>query len=101
MSWLAYCLGWKMVDFRSKSMRVETAKASGNHHIEVKTVIGYGSPNKQGTNAVHGAPLEQMETAATLVVLWLNYEPHWKSQNVYAVISKNMLPDRGASAYQT
>ena len=30
-----------------------------------KTIIGFGSPNKQGTEAVHGAPLGDEEIAAT------------------------------------
>jgi len=30
-----------------------------------KTVIGFGSPNKQGTEATHGAPLGEDEVAAT------------------------------------
>lgn len=37
--------------------------------IEVKTTIGYGAPNKGGTNGVHGAPLgadEYLETKSTL-----------------------------------
>ncbi len=29
--------------------------------IEVKTTIGFGSPNKAGTNGVHGAPLGEVE----------------------------------------
>ena len=58
------CLyGWHTVlvedgtDLEAIHAAIEEAKASGKPSlIEVKTVIGYGSPNKQGTNAVHGAP---------------------------------------------
>ena len=65
----------------------------------MKTVIGYGSPNKQGTNAVHGAPLGADETAATRQVLGWNYEPFEIPAEVYADFKENVA-DRGASAYQ-
>ena len=39
--------------------------------IEVKTVIGYGAPNKQGTSGAHGAPLGDEElTAAKRALDW-------------------------------
>lgn len=64
--------GWHTVlvedgtDLAAISTAIETAKFSGKPSlIEVKTVIGYGSPNKSGTNAVHGAPLGAEETGAT------------------------------------
>ena len=56
----------------------------------MKTVIGYGSPNKQGTNAVHGAPLGADETAATRQALGWDYEPFEIPEQVYAD-SKKML----------
>ncbi|MCA1784169.1 MAG: transketolase, partial [Intrasporangiaceae bacterium] len=37
--------------------------------ISVRTVIGYGSPNKAGTSASHGAPLGDDEIAATKAAL--------------------------------
>ena len=72
-------------DLEAIHAAIETAKASGKPSlIEVKTVIGYGSPNKQGTNAVHGAPLGADETAATRQALGWDYEPFEIPEQVYA-----------------
>ena len=87
-------------DLEAIHAAIETAKASGKPSlIEVKTVIGYGSPNKQGTNAVHGAPLGADETAATRQALGWNYEPFEIPAEVYADFKQNVA-DRGASAYE-
>ncbi|MEO0411931.1 MAG: transketolase [Pseudomonadota bacterium] len=43
--------------------------------IACKTVIGYGSPNKQGTAATHGAPLGPDEIALTRDALGWSAEP--------------------------
>ncbi len=40
-----------------------------------KTIIGWGSPNKQGTEATHGAALGVDEVAATRKQLGWDYEP--------------------------
>jgi len=37
--------------------------------IACRTIIGYGAPNKQGTEAAHGAPLGASEVAAARVAL--------------------------------
>ena len=87
-------------DLEAIHAAIEAAKASGKPSlIEVKTVIGYGSPNKQGTNAVHGAPLGADETAATRQALGWDYEPFEIPAEVYADFKENVA-DRGASAYQ-
>ena len=54
---------------------------------------------KQGTNAVHGAPLGADETAATRQVLGWDYEPFEIPAEVYADFKENVA-DRGASAYE-
>ncbi|NYS32304.1 transketolase [Streptococcus danieliae] len=78
---------------------VARAKESGKPSlIEVKTVIGHGSPNKQGTNAVHGAPLGAEETAATREALGWNYEVFEVPAEVYADFKENVV-DRGQAAY--
>lgn len=78
---------------------VARAKESGKPSlIEVKTVIGHGSPNKQGTNAVHGAPLGAEETAATREALGWNYEAFEVPAEVYADFKENVI-DRGQAAY--
>jgi transketolase len=44
--------------------------------IACKTTIGYGSPNKQGTSGVHGAPLGDDEIALTRETLGWSSEPY-------------------------
>lgn len=43
--------------------------------IACRTLIGYGSPNKQGTSATHGAPLGADEIAATRANIGWTAEP--------------------------
>ena len=43
--------------------------------IACKTIIGYGSPNKQGTAATHGAALGEDEIVATRAALGWSAEP--------------------------
>ncbi|MTV61469.1 transketolase, partial [Streptococcus pneumoniae] len=81
------------------STAIETAKFSGKPSlIEVKTVIGYGSPNKSGTNAVHGAPLGAEETGATRKFLGWDYDPFEVPEEVYSDFKTNVA-DRGQEAY--
>ena len=78
---------------------IEKAKAAGKPSlIEIKTVIGYGSPNKAGSNAAHGAPLGPEEAEATRKALDWNYAPFEIPEEVYADFKENVA-DRGAAAY--
>jgi transketolase len=49
-----------------------------------RTVIGYGSPNKQGTSATHGAPLGDEEIAAVRKALDWFYPPFDIPDDCYA-----------------
>ncbi len=48
-----------------------------------KTVIGAGSPNKQGTHDVHGAPLGDIEIAATRPHIGWHFGPFEVPKEVY------------------
>ena len=67
--------------------------------IEVKTIIGAGSPNKQGTNGVHGAPLGEEETALFRKEIGWEYEPFDIPEDVYADF-KTSVADRGEAEYE-
>ena len=55
---------------------IEAAKASDRPSlIACKTIIGFGSPSKQGTSSTHGAPLGDEEIAATRAQLGWTAEP--------------------------
>jgi transketolase len=65
--------GWQYIrvedgnDFNAIAKAIAEAKSDVNHPtmIEVKTVIGYGSPNKSGKSAAHGSPLGADELKLT------------------------------------
>ena len=56
---------------------IDTARAETGRPTLIccRTVIGFGSPNKQGTEATHGAPLGEEEIAATRGNLGWDHAP--------------------------
>lgn len=96
--------GWNTIlvedgaDVEAVNVAIEKAKQSDRPTlIEVKTIIGAGSPNKQGTNGVHGAPLGEEETALFRKEIGWNYEPFEIPEEVYADFKVNVA-DRGETA---
>ena len=97
--------GWNTIlvedgaNVEAVSAAIEQAKKSDKPTlIEVKTIIGAGSPNKQGTNGVHGAPLGEEETALFRKEIGWEYEPFDIPAEVYADFKANVA-DRGEAEY--
>ncbi|NKB34750.1 MAG: transketolase [Pseudomonadales bacterium] len=74
--------GWQVMsadghDPAAISSAIEQAKSNSDQPtlISCKTVIGFGSPNKQGTSATHGAPLGEDEVAAVRETLAWPHAP--------------------------
>lgn len=74
--------GWQVlsVDGHEPEAITEAIKKSQRDNerptlISCKTIIGFGSPNKQGTAATHGAPLGDEEIAATREALEWPHTP--------------------------
>lgn len=74
-----------------EAARHETGKPT---LICCKTVIGKGSPNKQGSESCHGAPLGGDEVAATREAIGWHHEPFVIPDEVYAGWNAK---DRGAA----
>jgi transketolase len=73
---------------------IEEAKKDVNRPtlIEVKTIIGYGSPNKSGTSDVHGAPLGIDELKLTKEAYqWTYPEDFYVPKEVYSHFKKLVL----------
>jgi transketolase len=64
-----------------ETARAETARPT---LICCKTIIGFGSPNKQGTASTHGSPLGPDEIAATRKELDWKYPPFEIPEKIYA-----------------
>jgi transketolase len=76
--------GWQVLevqdgnrDIEAITAAVQSAQAEKERPtlIRVKTVIGYGSPNKANTHGVHGSPLGEEEVKATKEHLGWPLEP--------------------------
>lgn len=59
--------------------------------IEVKTVIGYGSPNKAGSSQSHGSPLGAEEVELTKSYYGWEHEPFEVPQTVYDDFNKKVV----------
>ncbi len=75
--------GWQVIDnvdghdSAAIATAIEAALADAVRPTLIccKTIIGFGSPNKQGTASTHGAPLGDEEIAATRAELGWDYPP--------------------------
>ncbi len=85
------CAGWQVLEVHDGNDidliddAINTAKAESDKPklIRVKTVIGYGSPNKAGSYKSHGAPLGEDELTATKKALgWKYDEPFFIPKDV-------------------
>lgn len=63
--------------------------------IEVKTIIGYGSPNKSNSSASHGAPLGEEEVKLTKAYYKWEDEPFTVADDVYQDFQTKVV-DKGA-----
>lgn len=88
--------GWQVLEVKDGTdtaaihAAIRRAKAQKNKPtlIKVKTIIGFGAPNMQGTSKVHGAPLGDAEIAAMKQELGWNYEPFTVPEEVAAHTSE-------------
>jgi len=84
--------GWQVIDgvdghdAEQVKAAIEQAKANTTQPTLIccKTVIGFGSPNKEGTESCHGAPLGDEEIAATREKLGWHYAPFEIPEDIYA-----------------
>lgn len=91
--------GWSYIlvedgnDLNAIDKAITKAKTlEGPTMIEVKTIIGYGSPNKAGTNGVHGNPLGEDERKLAFEAYGLDPAKRFNvPQEVYDIFSETML----------
>lgn len=95
--------GWQYIrvedgnDFNEIAKAIEEAKGDESRPalIEVKTIIGYGSPNKSGKSDVHGAPLGADELKLTKEAYkWTFEEDFYVPEEVYDHF-KNVVVENG------
>ncbi|MGD6877260.1 transketolase [Bacillus infantis] len=100
--------GWQYIrvedgnDLHEVAKALEEARGDLDHPtmIEVKTVIGFGSPNKSGKSDVHGAPLGADELKLTKEAYkWTFEEDFHVPDEVYSHFKKH-IAERGEKTEQ-
>ncbi|AYC31166.1 transketolase [Pseudomonas cavernae] len=84
--------GWQVIrnvdghDADELKIAIDTARKSADQPTLIccKTVIGFGSPNKQGKEECHGAPLGADEIALTRAALGWSHGPFEVPADIYA-----------------
>ncbi len=98
--------GWQVIrhvnghDSEEIKMAIETARENTEQPTLIccKTIIGFGSPNKEGKEDCHGAPLGDDEIKLTRERLGWEHGPFEVPANVYEGWSAK---DKGAAAEQS
>jgi len=97
--------GWQVIsvdghdaDAISKAIKAAQAQSNKPTLICCKTIIGFGSPNKQGSHNCHGAPLGDAEIAETRKALGWEHGPFEIPADVY---SEWDAKTKGASSEQS
>jgi transketolase len=67
-----------------QAVKTATAETEKPTLICCKTIIGFGSPNKQGTEATHGAPLGADEISAARETLGWSHGPFEVPDDIYS-----------------
>lgn len=83
--------GWQVIrvedgnDLAELNAAIKAAQANTTQPtlIEIKTIIGYGSPNKSNSSASHGAPLGEDEAILTKEYYKWEHEPFHVTEEVY------------------
>lgn len=91
--------GWQVIlvedgnDIDAIQKAIEEAKQETNKPtlIEVKTTIGYGSPNKSGKSASHGSPLGEEEVTLTKAHYKWEHEPFCVPNEVYEDFEEKVM----------
>jgi len=98
--------GWQVIpdvdghDPEAVRAAIEAARANTTQPTLIccKTIIGFGSPNKQGKESCHGAPLGEEEVALARQQLGWEHDPFVIPDEIYEGWNAR---DRGAAAQQS
>ncbi|MBS3681910.1 transketolase [Ornithinibacillus massiliensis] len=92
-------LGWQVLYVKDgtnieeirKAIQAAQANSEQPTLIEIKTVIGYGSPNKSASSASHGSPLGGDEVKLTKEFYGWEHEPFEVPEEVYTDFNEKIV----------